>query len=66
MVAVSGDAPLTAPAGSDTASAVKYFLDDLDRAIVTTAIGIFSKLPEIYTKLCPFATVVQQQTAREP
>lgn len=48
MVTVFRDAPLKAPAGSDTASVVKlmkYFLDDLDHAIVTTAIGVFSEVP---------------------
>ena len=45
---------------------MKYFINDLDRTIVTTAIGIFSKVPEIYTKLYPHITVAQQQTAREP
>ena len=68
LVATFRDAPLILLADSDAASAaklIKYFLDNLDCAIITMTLGIFSKVPNIYTKLFSPATVVQQQVGCE-
>ena len=50
MVAVFGDAPLRLIADPDAASVAKlmsYFLDDLKKSVITTALGIFSEVPEL-------------------
>ena len=60
IVATFRDTPLIFIAASDAASAaklMKYSIDDLDQAIITTALGIFSKVPKLFTKLFPPATV---------
>ena len=61
MVPVFRDAPLILPADLDAASLVKltiYYLDDLDHAIITTTLGVFSKVQIFFSKLFPLAAVV--------
>lgn len=65
IIATFGDASIIVQSDLDAASAVKlmgYLLDNLDGAIATTVIGAFIKVPDIYTKLFPPPTVVQQQS----
>ena len=60
--------PLILTPDSDAVSAPKsitFFLDDLDRAIMTKTLHIFSKVPDIYTKVFLPANVVQQQAGRD-
>ena len=51
MVAPFGDTSLICLADSDAdsgAKSIKYFLDDLDRTIITTALEIFSEVPPLF------------------